>query len=291
MAIKTIQKTETQKTEIDSKIEQISNRIDLLKKQINESEQELNQYQQSLDLIDSVFSDLIQTGVLKPLDNLQNIINEQNSELEKNKKIEQIKQALRLSNQSLAQLKTDLIKLQNNLEQLLKDKDFNDNYLPFVEKFKSSYTKTISSLQKRIDSTRTDLLKYENDLKELKIWQQNQDYRVPYNLISKRSESYIKKLEQDIIPSLQNQYDLLIIELKNYDVTQDLTFKQWLIERVNIENDLKELIRLQPLYLQALKNFKNKLLDNPNAVNFTVRELPSDLPIVQIVNGAVILNK
>lgn len=282
MATKTIQKTE-----IDINIEQIQQQINSIKQQIQNSEQDLKQYQKSLDLINSEFTEFIQQGVLQPLDALQNIIDNEQTEQLKQQKIAQIKQALQLSSKTIAQQKTDLIKLESELVKLLQDKDFNDNYLPFVEQFKNDFVKNSNNLKTRIQNTHTELLKHTNNLRIYKIWQQNKEYRLPHNLISNASDNYIDLLENSIIPELQKEYEQLVNQFNNYDVLNDSEFKAWLVQRVNIDFELQELIRLQPLYFQALKNFKQKILDNPSAVNFNIRELPGKLPKVQILNGTV----
>ncbi|RCJ42545.1 hypothetical protein A6769_37265 [Nostoc punctiforme NIES-2108] len=274
---------------IDFQIEQTQGLINNITEQIKSFENELIEYQDSLDLIINPPKYAIQQDLLLPLKALQNIVNESNSESERVQKIELLKQSLRASNQSLASKKSELLNLENDLTRLQEQKHFNDNYLIHIDKFSKEYTKTNDKLQRQIDSTRDQLKGYQSDLEFLKIWQSNKEYRLPHNLISKASDTFIARLENEIIPNCQRSLIQLVQQLNNYDKLNDPEFQKWLVQRVNIDKSLTKFLEIQNSYIESLKILKRVVNQNPDICNFSVNQLPGKLVKVKLENGTVIL--
>lgn len=270
---KTISLTQT----LTDQIKQIEVAIADAERDLIEQQQENSEFTEALKLLSLGVDKFVPEGRVPLMDAVVEHLNEASNQSDRQYRWEVANKALATGQQAASSLQYKLYELRRQLAIALEEVDWQTNYAPYIENYRSGFTMPSPQVVKeqKITAIQKDIAEKKDKLQRLKAWlnqpQGNRDY-LPYSGNPESESEYLEVA----IPALQKQLEALIVEPLSVDKSYDAGLREYVKARVKMEPILASFLQAQSQYLSALEEFKQAIAIHPIAVQFepVALELP-----------------
>lgn len=230
------------------------------------------EYAESLRLLETRAAKYIPEGQIAPLDSLRRLLEEGDSEADRQYRWNTAKAALEDSKNQAAYLQLQLEQLRNQMVITKGELDWESNFAPYLDRYKDSFSQPSPALkrQQEITNLQRDIDEKRATLQRCQEWintpEGDRSY-VPYNAY--QQSEYLTRA----IPELQNKLESLKLQPLNPDPAYHEALRRYVISRVKIEPVFKEFLEVQDRYLTVLEKFKSGICDDPSVAEFPAAAL------------------
>lgn len=265
-------KTLTPVQSLQLEIERIQSAIASKEREFLSQQQENSEYAESLRILEAGTQRYIPEGTIPPLDALTRLLEEGDSEADRQYRWNAANQALELSKAQSNHLQSQLEQLRQQLALAEAEFDWLENYEPHAERYRSGFKMPSpeQKKQERVEALQKDIAERRLKLERAQAWiKQKEDERSYYGGNVWEEARYLS----EAIPILSEQLEQLIAEPVAQDKEYEAKFREYVKGRVRVEPMLGDLLKAQREYLIALDVFKVAIDSYPQAAEFSAAVL------------------
>ncbi len=270
---------------LSQNVQNVKSQINLLQQEITAAEARVKESREALDLVLSPPKWLPPMGEFELFDQLQRVVAEQETEQERQQKLEQVQKAIVLGESLVDQKRKQIALLEAELRQFQEALSWATTYAPHIEKFEPSY-RYPDPQQREIDRHTGYLWEAQQKLAKAKEAAEGS----PSNIQKWLSATIYKSMNEAIATYEQvvsnEQQALATAQRRN-----DLHFKKYIVARVDIDQSLQEFLVAQEEYKKALEVFSPLIQKHGEVLGLTkentLRFVNLNLPQVKDAEGRI----
>lgn len=240
--------------ELEAKAEKARQEINTLSEGITKGQREIAEFQQTLKVLIEFPTSLAEPGT--PLEALQHIIQSEEEDLHRQKRIQQCSQAIAINQSCLQARQRQLEEKQAQLRSLLDEIEWQRDYLPQAYRYVSAYEPPLSDRQRRIREVEEQLVTSRQQLEKARTWLQGDVFsKQPYYSPSRRHPQNDFDFYRSQIPQLEAK--LAEIKSQPEPPADENHYREYIRGRVDLEPQLAGFLKIQDQYLEALRQLQN----------------------------------
>lgn len=286
------QTTLTPVAALEDEIERLKSEIKDKLAQIENQEHHNREFEQSLKLLSAGAGQFIPEGQLAPLDALNQLLMDADSQKEREAKWSLANAALQKGREALTVLRGQIQLLRQELAGAQIELDWESNYAPHAEKYRNGFPlpSPEQKQQRQIAELQAQINEKKRRLKIAEDWERAPKERKPiyYGLVPGSLPEQDINVLTGTITTLEKNIDSLRNSEPRRDPDYELAFRVYVRSRVAIEAPLNRLLAAQCEYLSAVIEFQEALSKHPGAAEFGASSLKPQT--VHLDNGKVVLS-
>jgi hypothetical protein len=284
------------KTDVKSPIEDLQAEISRLQAEIADTEtaiatqqSENSQYKESVRLLSTNTAKYVPVGTFPVMDALIKLMQQTSTEEERSRQWQMAQEALKVGEDAVISLQTQLEDLQRQLAIAQEELDWQENFASHAERYRQGFVLAHPGQirQNRIKLVERDLGEKRQQLVSAENYLMAKDPKPQYIAVSGYTSAaqdveYLKRA----IASLEKDLENLRSEPVKEDAAWEMRFRQYVRARTQIQPELSKLLHMQNQYLETFAKFKEAVAANPRAVEFEAIALKPGR-LIEVVSGRI----
>lgn len=280
-------KTLTPVQQLEESIGRLESEIKDKLAQIENQEHQNREFEQSMRLLSAGAGQLIPAGQLAPLDALNQLLMDADSEKERQAKWSLANQALRHGRESVTVLQGQIQLLRQELTNVLTELDWQSNYAPYADKYRDGcpFPSPEQKQQRQIVELHADINEKKRRLKSAQDWIAAPNPKsIYYGLIPGSQATQDIPILEGAITTLEKNLDSLRNSEPRPDPDYQRAFRTYVKARFKAELPLSRFMSAQAEYLVALEELKRALAPE---LGVQAPDLPR---IIRILDGRIVVD-